>query len=62
MALPKLLNFEFNADPDPAFYYNADPDQTSQNNANPSELRRTLTFTNKANLTIEPERPCVKKC
>ncbi len=31
-----LLKFEFNADPDPAFYFNAksEPDPASQNNAN----------------------------
>ncbi len=31
----KLLNFYFNADPDPAFHLNADPDH--QNNADPCE-------------------------
>jgi hypothetical protein len=29
----KFLNFEFNADPDPAFHSNADPDPASSNNA-----------------------------
>ncbi len=28
---PKLLNFDLNADPDPAFHSNADPDPASQN-------------------------------
>jgi hypothetical protein len=31
-----LLNFEFNADPDPAFHFNADPDPASKNNADPN--------------------------
>jgi hypothetical protein len=31
----KLLNFHFNADPDPAFYSNANPDPASKNNADP---------------------------
>jgi hypothetical protein len=31
----KLLNFDFNAGPDPAFHYNADPDPASKNNADP---------------------------
>jgi hypothetical protein len=28
----KLVNFDFNADPDPAFHSNADPDPASKNN------------------------------
>jgi hypothetical protein len=32
----KLLNFDSNADPDPAFYSNADPDPASRSNADPS--------------------------
>jgi hypothetical protein len=31
----KLLNFDFNADPDPSCYSDADPDQASKNNAAP---------------------------
>jgi hypothetical protein len=31
----KLLNFDFNADPDPAFDSNVDPDPASKNNADP---------------------------
>ncbi len=31
----KLLNLDFNADPDPAFNCKAEPDPASQNNANP---------------------------
>ncbi len=31
----KLLNLDFNADPDPAFHSNADPDPASKNNADP---------------------------
>jgi hypothetical protein len=35
--LVKLLNFDFDADPDPAFYSNADPDPylAFKNNADP---------------------------
>jgi hypothetical protein len=31
----KLLNFDFNADPDPDFHFNADPGPASKNNADP---------------------------
>jgi hypothetical protein len=31
----KLLNFDFNADPDPAFHLNADPDPAFHFNADP---------------------------
>ncbi len=31
----KLLNFDLNPDPHPAFHSNADPDSASQNNADP---------------------------
>ncbi len=31
----KLLNFGFNADPDPAFHSNVDPDPASKNNKDP---------------------------
>jgi hypothetical protein len=31
----KLLNFDFNADPDPTIYSNTDPDPASQNNSDP---------------------------
>ncbi len=31
----KLLNFEFNADPNPAFHSNTDPDPGSHNNSDP---------------------------
>ncbi len=31
----KLLNFDFIADPDPAFHSNADPDPATMNNADP---------------------------
>jgi hypothetical protein len=31
----KLLNFDFRADPDPAFHPNADSDLASKNNADP---------------------------
>ncbi len=31
----KLLNFDLNADPDPALHSNADPDPASENNADP---------------------------
>ncbi len=33
--LPNLLNFDFNADPDPAFHSVADPDPASPKNADP---------------------------
>jgi hypothetical protein len=33
--LLKLMNFDFNADPDPAFHFNAEPEPASQNNADP---------------------------
>jgi hypothetical protein len=32
----QLLNFDFNAYPDPAFHSNADPDSASKNNEAPS--------------------------
>jgi hypothetical protein len=31
----KLLNYDLNADPDPAFHSNTDPDSASKNNADP---------------------------
>jgi hypothetical protein len=31
----KLLNFDFNVDPNPAFLSNADPDLASHNNTDP---------------------------
>ncbi len=31
----KLLNFDFNADPDPDFHSNSDPDPAPRNNADP---------------------------
>jgi hypothetical protein len=31
----KLLNFDFNGNPDPAFHSNADPDPAFKNNADP---------------------------
>ena len=31
----KLLNFDFNTDPDPVFHSNADPASASKNNADP---------------------------
>ncbi len=34
----KLLNFDFNAVPDPAVHSNADPDPASKNNADPCEF------------------------
>ncbi len=32
----KYLNYDFTADPDPAFHSNADPDPASKNNADPN--------------------------
>ncbi len=44
----KFLNFDFNADPDPAFQSNADPDPASQNYADtdpqPGSNSSTITF------------------
>jgi hypothetical protein len=42
----KLLNFDFNADPDPAFLSNADPDPdpASQNNTDPGPDRKVSCF------------------
>jgi hypothetical protein len=34
--LKKLMNIDFNAQPDPAFHCKADPDAASKNYANPS--------------------------
>jgi hypothetical protein len=36
---PKLLNFDFDADPDPAFHSNANPKPASKNNADPDSQR-----------------------
>jgi hypothetical protein len=38
----KFLNFDFNADPDPAFYSNADPDPASKNNEDPCDRATVL--------------------
>jgi hypothetical protein len=35
LELLKLLNFDFNADPDQSFHYDEDPDPASQNKADP---------------------------
>ncbi len=40
----KLLNFDFNADPDPAFNSNADPDPASKNNADPDLQRNFFNY------------------
>jgi hypothetical protein len=46
----KLLNFDFNADPDPACYSNADPDPACYSNADPDQA-----FKN--NAASDPQHP-----